>query len=195
MNINYINEDNLKIKYSEKNIDVIKVIKGSLITEKVKKNVVLENGYIEKVEGEDILKIGVFERHKNTGKFSIGFIEGLGLKGCSIAQTIAHDSHNIITVGDNDKDMALAVNNLIDIGGGIVAVSMGEIIGKISLPVAGLMTYKDIDEVVNDLKNLYNSINKFMINKDMDIFITLSFMALPVIPKLKITTRGLYHFQ
>ncbi|QCX33623.1 adenine deaminase [Caloramator sp. E03] len=195
MNIDYITEDKLKIKYDAKNIDVIKVIKGSLITEKVKRNVVLKDGYIDSIEGEDILKIGVFERHKNTGKFSLGFIEGLGLKGCSIAQTIAHDSHNIIVVGDNDADITFAVNSLIDIGGGIVAVSRGRIIGKISLPVGGLMTTDSIDKVVYNLENLYASVKRFLIDKNIDVFLTLSFMALPVIPKFKITPRGLYDFE
>ncbi|SKA97764.1 Adenine deaminase [Caloramator quimbayensis] len=195
MNIDYISKDKFNVRCSKEYTEVIKAVKGSLITEKVKRKVILDNGYIKGVSGDDVLKIGVFERHKKTKKYSIGFIEGLSLKNCSIAQTISHDSHNIIVVGDNDSDMTLAVNRLIDIGGGIVVVSEGKVLEEISLPVAGLMTYENSEFVVEKLKRLYDCVKRYMKYKDMDIFLTLAFMALPVIPKLKITDRGLYDFE
>ncbi|MCX7883492.1 MAG: adenine deaminase [Caloramator sp.] len=195
MNIDYITKDKFNVKYSREYINVIKAIKGSIITDKVKRKVILENGFVKAVLGDDVLKVGVFERHKNTKKYSIGFIEGLGLKNCSIAQTISHDSHNIIVLGDNDSDMAMAVNRLIDIGGGIAVVSEGKVLEEISLPIAGLMSYENSEFVVERLKSLYNCVYKYMKYKDMDIFLTLAFMALPVIPKLKITDRGLYDFE
>ena len=193
MHISHINEDMLKVKCDFPNINVIKLKLNSIETEKVKRKVKLKNGFIEDVEGDNILKICVFERHKNTGHFGIGFIEGFGLKNCSIAQTICHDSHNIIAAGDNDLDISLAVNKLIDIRGGIVAVSKGKILESLELPVAGLMSNKPSKYVYNKLMTLTNYINSLGMKHDP--FLTLSFMALTVIPKFKITSRGYFDFD
>ncbi|GAA0077268.1 adenine deaminase [Clostridium sp. CTA-5] len=195
MNIEFIKEDVFKIKALSNKINVIKVIPGSIETKKVTREIEIKDGYVKSDVLGDIQKIGVFERHKNTGKYSIGFIEGLGLKGCSIAQTIAHDSHNIIVVGSDDKDMEIAVNSVISMGGGMAIVSKGKIVEELSLPIAGLMTYEKSKSVSEKIKSLNIKCSEFGATKDMDIFLTLGFMSLPVIPEIRITARGIFDFK
>ncbi|QVK18793.1 adenine deaminase [Mycoplasmatota bacterium] len=182
-----VNTNVFKIKGEGEFVHVIKVNPGSLKTTKVKRNV--------KNIGKSINKIAVIERHKNTGKYFTGFIEGLSLEKAAIAQTIAHDSHNIIVVGDNDKDMEVAVNRLIDMSGGIVFVSEGMVLEFISLPIAGIMTDENPKEVFIKVKRLNHIARKHGIKEGIDPFITLSFMALPVIPEIKITARGLFDYN
>lgn len=195
MNIGYINNEVFKIRAKSENINVIKVLQNTIETKKVLRKVEIKDGYLEKVKHPNILKIGIFERHKNTGKHFIGFIEGLGIRDCSIAQTIAHDSHNIIVVGSDDKDMEIAVNTVINIGGGIAVVSKGEVLEQLSLPIGGLMTFRNSNFVMDKLKRMKNICIQYGADKDMNIFLTLGFMALPVIPELKITARGLFDFN
>lgn len=182
-----INTNLFKIKGEGEYVHVIKVNPGSLKTTKVKRKV--------KHMGKSINKIAVIERHKNTGKYFTGFIEGLSLEKAAIAQTIAHDSHNIIVVGDNDKDMEVAVNRLIDMSGGIVFVSEGMVLEFISLPIAGIMTDENPKDVFIKVKRLNLIARKHGIKEGIDPFITLSFMALPVIPEIKITARGLFDYN
>ncbi|AOR22640.1 adenine deaminase [Clostridium taeniosporum] len=195
MNIELIKEEIFKIKAPSNKVNVIKVIPKSIETKKVIREIEIENGYVNSDNLGDIQKIGVFERHKNTGKYSIGFIEGLGIKGCSIAQTIAHDSHNIIVIGNNDKDMEIAINTVIKMGGGMAIVSKGKIIEKLSLPIGGLMTYENPKFVSQKIKGLNLQCKEYGAKKDMDIFLTLGFMSLPVIPEIRITARGIFDFK
>lgn len=195
MNLDTVSEESFKIEAKSSKINIIKVIENSIETKKEEREVIIQNGYVDSVKGEDVLKIAVFERHKNTGKYSLGYIEGLGLTECSVAQTIAHDSHNVIVVGSSDSDMALAVNRLREIGGGIVLVSNGKVIEELELPIAGLMTYKEPSYVIAKLSNMNSFIKAHEKYEDKDIFLTLGFMALPVIPDLKITARGLFYFK
>lgn len=195
MNIDYINEEILKIKANSNKLNVIKIIPGSIETKRVIKEVVIKDGYVDGVCSSDALKVAVFERHKRTGKYSVGFIEGLGIKNCAIAQTIAHDSHNIIAVGSNDKDIEVAVNSIISIGGGVAIASGGKLIEQLSLPIGGLMTYKEVNYVIGKIKRLNSICQQYGMKEDMDIFLTLGFMALPVIPEIKITARGLFDFN
>ena len=195
VNCKYVRENDFKVEYRGEFINVIKLIPYSVKTQKEKRRVFKQDNYVFKVEGEDILKISVLERHKNTGKRGIGYIAGLGLQKCSIAQTIAHDSHNIIVVGDNDKDMSLAVNTIINIGGGIVIVSNGKVIDYLSLPIGGLMTDEDPSVVRDKLENLHKIARSYGIKEEFDPFLTLAFMALPVIPELKITARGIFDYK
>ena len=143
MHMDFINSEIFKVESKARVVNVIKLIPNSLETKLVQRKIESEHGYIKRMMEKDILKIAVIERHHNTGKHFVGFIEGLGLKHCSIAQTIAHDSHNVIVVGDNDKDMEVAVNTLVSIGGGIVMVSEGKVIAQLSLPIGGIMTFED----------------------------------------------------
>ena len=195
MHMDFINSDIFKVQSTADNINVIKLIPNSLKTKLVQRKVENELGYIKRTTDKDILKIAVLERHHNTGKHFVGFIEGLGLKHCSIAQTIAHDSHNVIVVGDNDKDMEVAVNTLISIGGGIAMVSEGKVIAQLSLPIGGIITFETPYIVAENLKRLSRIARSFGVRDEYDPFISLSFMALPVIPEVKITARGLFHYN
>lgn len=200
LNINYIDKSVFKIESKTEDVNVIRLIPNSIETRKEVRKVITENDedgrkIVKAVAGEDIIKIAVFERHKNTGKKAVGFVDGFGLKGCSVAQTIAHDSHNVIVVGDSDNDMAIAVNSLINIGGGIAIVSEGKLIEYISLPVAGLMTKDSPSDVLENVKKLKKIARKFGVKEDFDPFLTLAFLALPVIPEIKITARGIFDYN
>ncbi len=195
MNIEKVKEEDFKIISNGSKVNVIGVNPGSLETKLLVKPSNAVDGYLDMNEYEDILKIGVFERHKNTNNYSLGYLSGLGIKNCAIAQSIAHDSHNIIVVGDNDGDMAKAVNKLIDIGGGITIVREGMLIDSLSLEIGGLMTNLPIDYVYNKLKNLNSIVKSYGLTPDMDAFITLSFMSLPVIPEVKLTSKGLFSYD
>ncbi|MBU3127701.1 adenine deaminase [Clostridium tagluense] len=195
MHMDFINSDIFKVKNRVEHINVIKLIPNSLQTKLVKKKIENEFGYIKRTMEKDILKIAVIERHHNTGKHFVAFIEGLGLKHCSIAQTIAHDSHNVIVVGDNDKDMEVAVNTLVTSGGGIAMVSEGKVIAQLNLPIGGIMTFETPYMVAENLKRLSRIARNFGVRDEYDPFITLSFMALPVIPEVKITSKGLFHYN
>lgn len=139
------------------------------------------------------MKIAVIERHKGTGNIGIGLIKGYGLKGGAVATSVAHDSHNIIVVGDNDDDMEIAVKKLIELGGGIAVVKNGKVLDYIQQEIAGLMTDKPGEVVENKISSMQDLARKELgISKDVDPFMTLCFMALPVIPELKITDLGLF---
>ena len=195
MHMEFIKSEVFKVESKTPTVNVIKLIPHSLETKIVQRKTEKESGYIKKIIDKDILKIAVFERHHNTGKHFVGFLEGLGLKNCSIAQTIAHDSHNVIVVGDNDKDMEVAVNTLISIGGGIVMVSEGKVIAELNLPLGGIMTFEAPYMVSENLKRLSRIARAFGVRTEYDPFISLSFMALPVIPAGKITARGLFDYN
>jgi adenine deaminase len=195
MNINPINSEMLKVKAEGQTINVIEAESGSLITNTLKCSFEEHEGVVEKVDCKDVLKITVLERHKATGNYYVGYIKGLGIKGCSIAQTISHDSHNIIAIGEKDEDIAIAVNALIASGGGIAIAAEGEIRGILKLPIGGLMKEKPIEVVAQEFKELREILKEFSIKKDNDVFLTLSFMSLPVIPHIKITSKGLFDFD
>ncbi len=138
-------------------------------------------------------KIAVIERHKATGLMGVGLIEGYGLQDGAVATTIAHDSHNIVVAGDNDADMLLAVRELAAMGGGIVSAHKGRVRG-LALPIAGLMTSADPLEVSENLKEMIRAAHEELAIPDaVEPFMSLSFMALPVIPELKLTARGLFN--
>ncbi|MCB2292394.1 adenine deaminase [Clostridium algoriphilum] len=195
MHMDFIDSEIFKVESEASAVNVIKLIPNSLETKLVQRKTENKLGYIKRIIDKDILKIAVFERHHKTGKHFVGFLEGLGLKNCSIAQTISHDSHNVIVVGDNDKDMEVAVNSLISIGGGITMVSGGRIIAQLNLPIAGIMTLEAPYMVAEHLKRLSRIARGFGVRNEYDPFISLSFMALPVIPAVKITARGLFDYN
>ena len=144
----------------------------------------------------DILKVAVFERHKNTGHIGLGFIKGYGLRGGAVATSIAHDSHNLIVVGDTDEDIALAANIVRKNKGGLAVIKNGKVIGELKLEIAGIMTEQDADYVskaMDDLKE--KAYSELSCSKDFDPFMTLAFMSLPVIPRLKIITTGMVRVE
>ncbi len=148
-------------------------------------------GYADAVDTEnDILKIAVAERHKNTRHIGIGYLKGYGLKRGAVATSVAHDSHNIICVGANDADMAFAVNCIAKNHGGIVVVENGRVLAELPLEIAGLMTARSLRETNDALENAKAAAHSLGVGRDIDPFMTLSFMSLPVIPTLRLTTRG-----
>lgn len=195
MNIAPIHAQQLKVRVEGKYINVIEAVSGSLITNHLRCAFEQENGFVTNVKGEDILKIAVFERHKQTGAYFVGYIKGLGIKGCSIAQTISHDSHNIVAIGHNDEDITAAVNTLIASGGGIAIAAGGVVTGCLELPVGGLMKNEPIDSIARQLKQLRKLLKEFCVNDNQDIFVALSFMSLAVIPHIKITSQGLFDYD
>ena len=151
----------------------------------------VDAGYSDRIDVEyDVLKIAVVERHKNTHHIGIGYIQGYGLKSGAVATSISHDSHNIIVVGTNSADMAFAANYIVEHHGGIVVVENGTVKGSVVLEIAGIMSDRPLTEVNDQLEAAKDAAFTLGVSRGIDPFMTLSFMALPVIPKLRITTRG-----
>ena len=164
---------------------VIGMVSGEITT--------TDAGYSDKIDVEkDILKIAVVERHKNTKHIGIGYIKGYGLQKGAVATSISHDSHNIIVVGTNEADMALAANQVVSLGGGIVLAVDGQITAEVPLAIAGIMSDEPLAVVNEKLESAKEQCYKVGVSRGIDPFMTLSFMALPVIPTLRITTRGVY---
>ena len=162
---------------------VIGMIPGEIIS--------TDNGYASAVDiGKDILKIAVIERHKNTRHIGQGYLQGYGLKRGAVATSISHDSHNIIVVGTSEEDMAFAVNSIVENHGGIVVVEDGRVLGQVVLEIAGIMSEEDLVTVNAKLEEAKEQAFRLGVSRGVDPFMTLSFMALPVIPTLRLTTRG-----
>ena len=153
----------------------------------------VDAGYSDRIDVEyDVLKIAVVERHKNTHHIGIGYIQGYGLKSGAVATSISHDSHNIIVVGTNETDMAAAVNRVVELNGGIVVWDQGRPAAEVPLAIAGIMSDEPLVTVNEKLETAKDAAHKLGVNPGIDPFMTLSFMALPVIPSLRITTRGVF---
>jgi adenine deaminase len=190
-----VTTEDFRIEVKGDYINTIKLIPHSVETIKQRRKAIVIDNVVVGAEGTACLKMAVFERHKATGKRGLGFVEGFGLKNCSIAQSIAHDSHNIIALGDKDEDMALAVKAIIELGGGIALVSQGKVIESLSLPIGGLITSENPYIVLEKIKSLNSLARNYGVKEDFDPYLTLGFLALPVIPDLKLTARGLFHFE
>ena len=153
----------------------------------------VDAGYSDRIDVEyDVLKIAVVERHKNTHHIGIGYIQGYGLKSGAVATSISHDSHNIIVVGTNETDMAAAVNRVVELNGGIVVWDGGQSVAEVPLAIAGIMSDEPLVTVNEKLETAKDAAHKLGVHPGIDPFMTLSFMALPVIPSLRITTRGVF---
>ena len=162
---------------------VIGMVNGEITT--------TDAGYADRIAVDyDVLKIAVVERHKNTRHIGIGYIQGYGLTSGAVATSISHDSHNIIVVGTNEEDMAAAVNRLVELKGGIVVYDKGKVTAEVPLAIAGIMSDEPLVEVNRKLEDAKEKAFALGVNREIDPFMTLSFMALPVIPTLRITTRG-----
>ena len=177
-------------------MNVIRFLPHSLITKRIvkdtKKDMVVEDG--EFIRGDNILKVAVIERHNRTGNIGLALVKDFGLEDGAIASTVAHDSHNIIVIGDNDEDMLLAIEELERVGGGLTMVSEGKVLDTLALTIAGLMSEEPLELVDKKLNRmLETAYEKLKVNKDLDPFMTLSFIALPVIPEIKVTDLGLFH--
>lgn len=166
-------------------LGLIGLVGGELLTRNL--------GTADKIDVEnDILKIVCIERHKGTNHIGVGYVKGYSLKSGAVATSVAHDSHNIITVGCNDDDIAVAVNAIKDSKGGIAVVENGKIKALLELPIAGLMSDEPLTTVNEKLENAKLSAYELGADKSIDPFMTLSFLSLPVIPSLRITTKGVF---
>ena len=152
-----------------------------------------DGGYTDRIAADyDILKIAVIERHKNTHHIGLGYIKGYGLKHGAVATSISHDSHNIIVVGTSEGDMAAAANRIVENRGGITVMDGGQILGEVALPIAGIMSDDSLVMVNSALEAAKDEAFRLGVSRGIDPFMTLSFMALPVIPSLRLTTRGVF---
>ena len=168
---------------------VIRVIPGQLVTEEQISEICWEkNGGVD--TERDILKLAVLERHKNTGHKGIGFISGIGLKKGAIASSVSHDSHNLIVIGTNDADMALAANRICQTGGNVV-VADGKIVSEMKLPIAGLMTEASGKDIACANEAVRAAVRALGAQEGIEPFMNMAFVSLPVIPSIKMTTQGL----
>ena len=162
---------------------VIGMVPGEIVS--------VDGGYADHIDtAQDILKIAVIERHKNTHHIGLGYIRGYGLTHGAVATSISHDSHNIIVVGASEEDMAAAANRIVENRGGITVMDGGAVLGEVALPIAGIMSDDSLEMVNSALEAAKDEAFRLGVNRAIDPFMTLSFMALPVIPSLRITPRG-----
>ncbi|MGB9695282.1 MAG: adenine deaminase [Caldisericaceae bacterium] len=191
INLKQATFDKLIVKAKGNKMRVIKTIPDSVLTDElIVEPKVVEGNAVSDTQ-RDVIKIAVFERHHATGNVMCGFINGIGIKNGAFATSIAHDSHNIIAAGVNDADILLAVAQLEAMGGGIAITKDGKVLASLALPYGGLMTNRPLEEVADSLKELHSLVKQENKATISDPFMTLAFMALPVIPKLKITDKGL----
>ncbi|NVF12381.1 adenine deaminase [Anaerococcus sp. AGMB00486] len=191
--LNPIDFKSFSIKSNRENKTMVRVI--DLIKDQIINNILIQELDVKKGEiqnnlARDIIKIAVVERYGKNGNIGLGFVRGMGLKKGALAYSMSHDNHNIVVVGENDYDMAKAVNHIEKINGGIAISLDGEIIGEMKLPIGGLMSEKGVEEVESEI----SALNKIAKDLGCDLkspFMTLSFIALPVVPKLGLTDLGL----
>jgi len=194
INVKHMTRKRLDIKIDNRSritrINVISLLDGEIenewITERPK---IKDNSVVSDTE-RDILKICVIERHRATGRIGKGFVRGFSLKSGAIASSVAHDSHNIIVVGAEDKDMQIAVNAIISSGGGFAVVDKGKVLSSLNLPIAGLMSDRSIDEVTTDIQNINDDVMSLGCKIEGAVM-ALSFLTVPVIPQLRLTDMGL----
>lgn len=192
VNFNY-SDINLDLHLKSNHVKVMKLIENNIITKKIHHTVDVKDGIYINNPAQDILKIAVIERHHYTKNIGIALMEGYGIKDGAVALTIAHDSHNLIVVGDNDIDMLVAIKELQDIQGGIAIASHGKVIESLQLEIAGIMTNHDFSIVENKLRKMNKVARDLGVRKEIDDpFLSLGFMSLPVIPDLKLTDKGLF---
>lgn len=169
---------------------IIAIQPHSLVTNRLDLPLPARNGYRQPDPEQDVLRVAVVERHHYTGNVGRGFVKGFGFREGALAASVGHDSHNVTVVGAETSDMAAAVNRLLELGGGFVAVRDGNVLAELPLPVAGLMSDRPFGEVAEMLKPLHRATGAMGCSL-ADPFIQMAFLALPVIPHLKITDRGL----
>lgn len=187
-------KDKLKLALKSNHVNVIDILPGGVVTAKGIADVTLNNlGEFVYQSEQDVVKIAVVERHQNTGNVAVALLRGYGIKAGAVALSIAHDSHNIITVGTNDEDMAFAVESLIAQEGGIVLVKDQKVVNSMQMLVGGIMSDQSGEWVNDKLISIHEDAHNILgISKDVEPVMTLCFMSLPVIPELKITDMGLF---
>ncbi len=171
-------------------VHVIGVVEGKVVTKHLIEELPVVNGVVMPSVEKDVARVAVIERHRATGNIGVGFVKGFGFKEGAVASTVAHDSHNLLVVGMNEKDMAFAARKLIEAGGGMIAVRNQEVLGLVELPIAGLMSDKSLEEVCEEVEGLeraWRALGCELISP----FMTMSLLALSVLPELRITDKGL----
>lgn len=191
VNVRWITPEDFRIEANGSKVTALEVIPHKLITKSVVSEVKIEDGNAVSNIDNDTLKICVIERHRATGNIGKGFVKGFNLKCGAIASTVAHDSHNMIVIGTNDADMYAAAVALIKCKGGKVVVKDGEVISELPLPIAGLMSDRNFDYVVNKCEELNKTAHSIGCRIE-DPFMTMGFLSLPVIPELKVTDKGVF---
>ncbi|GAB4388486.1 adenine deaminase [Albidovulum sp.] len=179
-----------RVRANRGRADVIGIIEGKIITEHLHEEIAIEDGDQRPDPARDLIRITVIERHGRNGNIANGFVRGFGLAAGAIASTVCHDHHNIAVVGVSYEDMALAANRLGEIEGGFVVVRDGQILAELALPIAGLMSLSPFETVRADLERLRDAARSLGVRLK-EPFLQLAFLALPVIPALKITDRGM----
>jgi len=190
VNIQYLEPDDFQVKPRGDQMNVIGVIPDQIITDRLIEEPKVVDGLVVPDVDRDIAKIAIIERHNASPPSGIGFVKGLGIKEGAMVSSIAHDSHNIVCVTTNDEDLIAAAIQIVRMHGGIAVVRDGEVISSLSLPIAGLMSDKPIEHVSEKLIELKDAAKE--IGSDLEEpFMAMAFLSLPVIPKLKITDKGL----
>ena len=190
VNIKPFNIEALRLAASEETNLVIEVVPGQIITRQKLEKIKVAEGVIVPDTDRDILKLVVVERHKATGNIGLGLVSGFGLKKGALASSIAHDSHNVIAVGTSDQDIFTAVKEIERLQGGLVVSAGGKVLASLSLPIAGLLSNEPLEIVAGKLERL-EQLAKDLGTTLPSPFATLSFLALPVIPELRLTDLGL----
>ena len=175
--------------------NIIEVIPNQIVTKKLVADVDVVEGCFEPCIDKDYLKIAVFERHNLLGTKSVAIVHGLGLQAGAVATTVAHDSHNAIVVGTNDEDMLAALRALEQMNGGLVVVEGGKVLAQMALPVGGIMTNIEAQQAEQQLQEVHKALHAIHPNCHFHLFLTLSFLSLPVIPALKLTDTGLFDVE
>ncbi|MDR2443146.1 MAG: adenine deaminase [Deltaproteobacteria bacterium] len=183
--------DSLKVPAIGPNIRVIGVVPGQIVTEHLIETPTSSRGFYQADGPNDLAKLAVWDRYGSKKPPSVGFIRGLGLGFGAVGATVSHDSHNLVVAGVDDNDMLLCAGHLEKIGGGLALALNGQILGSLALPLGGLMSEMTMEETVRELEKLSASGRMLGFKDDFDPFMTLAFMSLPVIPKLKLTANGL----
>lgn len=185
-----LDEEDFYIKPEGRRCRIIKIRPGQLLTDEWIAKMDFSRGNGIDLD-RDILKVAVIERHLNTGHKGVGFISGIGIRKGAIASSVSHDSHNLIVIGTNDADMALAANRIRTMGGGNVVVSEGEIMAEMALPIAGLMSDLPAEEVAVQNEKVRKAVHTLGASDEIEPFMNMAFLSLPVIPDIKMTTLGL----
>jgi adenine deaminase len=178
------------IPWEEGEARAIGLVTDQVVTESLTREPLVVDGHAVADPERDLVKIAVVERHLGTGRIGIAFLSGSRLQRGALASTVAHDAHNLVVVGANDDDMAFAVQRLAEVGGGIVVVDDGKVVAECPLPVAGLLSDQPLDVVIGQSRACNEAAIGFGWSGATP-FLTLAFMALSVIPSLKLTDRGL----
>ena len=186
---NIPSQEALKIKAEGKYINVIGVTEGSVITKTLRLEAKTQDGIIIPDTERDIAKIAVLERHKDTGRFSAGFVQGLGIKRGAVGSSVAHDAHNFVVAGADDESIITALKGLADLGGGLVVSEGDNLRASFALPIGGLMSYLKGEEIAAELARMETEAGKFGV-MIAHPFMVLSFLCLSVIPELRITDQG-----